>query len=82
MKWTKNLMIELPHTDDMTVRNFYKHLGLRHPIPELDWETHSVVNHHDNGAYKATLRYHDRLHEIAIVGQYDHTHADESELTE
>lgn len=71
------------HTDDMSVRNFYKHMGARHPMKEMDfteWSDHH--KHRDNGAYQATLRYHDRLHEIAVPGQYDHHHADESELTE
>lgn len=77
------MTIEVPHTDDMTVRNFYKHMGMRHPLKELDFDKLPSQTR-DNGAYRALLSFHDREHELANGVEYeefDHSHAEESELT-
>lgn len=70
-------MTDLPHADDMTVRNFYKHMGLRHPIKELDFNTLGGKTR-DGGAYLVLLAYHDREH--MLHDDHDHEHLD-SELT-
>jgi hypothetical protein len=68
----------LPHQDDMTVRNFYKHMGLRHPMQGMNFDSLEGLTR-DGGAYRAFLNYHLREHQLAESGEddlgtFDHYH--------
>lgn len=81
-------LTEVPHQDDMTVRIFYRHMGARHPMQGMDFDKLQGLTI-DNGAYRAFLSYHARMHDQdddfqdsgAYDSQFDHYHA-ESELTD
>lgn len=78
-------MIEVPHQDDMTVRNFYRHMEARHPMQGINFETLLGVGAvGDNGAYRAFLSYHNRIHDEDVAYEtdeslFDHYHAEVEE---
>lgn len=79
-------VVEVPHWDDMTIKNFYRHMGSRHPMQGMDFGHLRGIGR-DDGAYRAMLAYHERMHILEDRGEepdnspFDHIHAD-SELTE
>lgn len=70
--------VQVPTTDEMDDETFLKHLEYRHAA-ECKFENGEVARRAVDawiGAYRA---FHDRLHRIAIPGQYDHYHEDDDE---
>lgn len=62
--------IELRNADDMSDENFLKHMDHRH---EQGIKLFGFP-HIKPQQIEMWRNYHDRLHEIAFQGQYDHTH--------
>lgn len=64
-------IVEVPDADDMDDDIFIKHLEARH-ASECKIETTIKIR---KGAWVSTYRaFHDRLHRLAVFGQYDHEH--------
>lgn len=74
--------VQVPPSSDMDDETFLKHLEYRH-ADQCKFETSEVARRAVEqwiGAYRA---YHDRLHKIAVPGQYDHYHeADDEDIPE
>jgi hypothetical protein len=67
-------VVEVPSIDDMDDDTFCKHMDLRHA--ESLSTAGPLSNHPDRapewiGPYRV---FHDRLHDIAVPGQFDHEH--------
>lgn len=73
-------VVEVPHADDMDDDTFLKHLEHRH-ASECKIEGFIARNAVSAwiGSYRA---FHDRLHDLAAPGQYDHIHEEDEEIFE
>lgn len=70
--------IQVPCSASMDDETFLKHLEYRH-AEECKFEDTPVARRAVDawiGAYRA---FHDRLHKIAVPGQYDHYHEDDDD---
>jgi hypothetical protein len=75
---TTKEVVCVPLAEDMDDETFIKHLELRHP-KDVKMEGTSISRRAMSswiGAYRA---FHDRLHQIATPGQYDHYHEEDDE---
>jgi hypothetical protein len=66
-------MTTVPSIDDMDNETFLKHMDARHAS---DFRNGPLSAHPDTadewvGPYR---EFHERLHELAVPGQYDHEH--------
>ena len=66
-------MVTVPSADDMDNETFLRHMDARHAADVKDGP---LSVHPDSvdawvDPYRA---FHDRLHDIAVPGQYDHEH--------
>lgn len=69
-------IVEVPQVWDMTDEIFLKHLEARHSD-----EVHLPGTLNAAEAWVNTYRtFHDRLHQIAVPGQYDHVHEEDEEI--
>jgi len=70
----RNKPVQVPDPDDMPDEHFIRHLEKRHAA-ECKIEGYIARNNVDTwiGMYRT---FHDRLHRLAVPGQYDHTHED------
>lgn len=63
----------VPASDEMDNDTFLRHMDKRHSHEVLDGPLHPHPQHDDVwvGPYRAN---HDRLHDLASPGEYDHEH--------
>lgn len=69
---TKMVVVEVPDADDMDDDTFLKHIEKRHA---KECKVEGYIARRAVSAWINTYRvFHERLHRIAIPGQYDHEH--------
>lgn len=71
--WTyHDEVVEVPDAGEMDDETFIKHLELRHAD---ECRIENYLSRNAIGAWIGAYRaFHDRLHLIAVPGQYNHTH--------
>lgn len=70
-------VVQVPEASDMDDMTFLKHLDARHSH-EVKTEKKLAKFPHIVEAWVGPYRaFHQRLHEIAAPGQYDHTHEED-----
>lgn len=74
-KGKRNKVVRVPDADDMEDENFIRHLEKRHAA---ECKIEGYVARHNVDVWVGMYRsFHDRLHRLAIPGQYDHEHEDD-----
>lgn len=69
----KNKIVRVPLAEDMEDEHFIRHIEKRHAA-ECKVENGEIARQAIDawiGSYRA---YHERLHKIAVPGQYNHVH--------
>lgn len=73
----KNKVIRVPHADEMIDETFLLHIEARH-AKECKVEKGTSISRHALDAWIGAYRaYHQRLHDIAVPGQYNHVHEED-----
>lgn len=63
-------VVTVPNADDMDDETFLKHMDKRHTRQGFHFSTKHITD----DQIELWRKYHDRLHEIAVPGQFDHEH--------
>ena len=67
--------VEVPHIDAMDDETFLKHLELRHA---KECKINGEIHRHAMDKWVNMYRiFHQRLHRLAVPGQYDHVHEED-----
>jgi hypothetical protein len=68
--------VEVPHAEDMSDKTFCQHMNLRHAsdMGGASLELHGSMRRGTNATLNAYRKFHERLHELSVPGQYDHYH--------
>lgn len=68
-------IVEVPDAEDMDDETFLKHIENRHA---RECHVEGYISRHAIDAWIGSYRaFHDRLHSLAVPGQYDHVHESE-----
>lgn len=65
-----NKVVKVSHPDDLTDEQFLLHMDKRHAREGFAHHAPHITPEQ----VELWRKYHDRLHEIAVPNQYDHTH--------
>lgn len=77
MMMTRSEVVEVPLAEDMDDETFLKHIEHRHAE---ECKVEGYITRHAVSSWIGSYRaFHQRLHEIAAPGQYDHVHVEEDE---
>lgn len=69
--------VSVPLADDMDDETFTKHLEARHAA---ECKIEEYMSRHSVDVWIGMYRtFHQRLHRLAVPGQYDHVHEDDEE---
>jgi hypothetical protein len=70
-------VVSVPLADQMDDDTLLNHIEARHAA---ECKVETFISRHNVSAWISTYRvFHDRLHKIAVPGQYDHVHEDWTE---
>lgn len=71
----KHKVVDVPHAEDMDDETFIKHIEARHAA---ECKVEGYIAREAVPAWINTYRaFHERLHSIAVPGQYNHIHEEE-----